>query len=101
MAVSRLACAYLKAGNTAAGEKQIESLKQRMKSEYVPASVFIPYYTSRDDNDQAFKWLEKACNEKDVFLLMYMIPYEKLYPFPDDPRFTSLLERVGLNIFQH
>jgi TolB-like protein/Tfp pilus assembly protein PilF len=48
------------------------------------------------DNDQAFQWLEKALNERPDW-----IPFLKVEPTLDplraDPRFTALLQRMGLN----
>jgi len=50
---------------------------------------------SLDDKEQAFKWLDKASEERNVFPLMI-----KGDPFYDslraDQRFIDLLRRVGL-----
>lgn len=101
IAISRLACAYQKTGRISEGEKLIEDLKQRMGSEYVPASIFVPYYSLGQDNDPAYQWLEKACNDRDPILALYIIPYGNLYPIPEESRFTNFLEKVGLNQFQN
>lgn len=48
------------------------------------------------DNEQAFVWLEKAYEEQSN-----MLQFIKVHPFFDpirgDPRFVSLLHRVGLS----
>jgi len=48
------------------------------------------------DLDQTFAWLEKAYQEKSTFLVS--IPTEpKWQPVRNDPRFQSVLERIGFS----
>ncbi len=65
------------------------------RGEYVPSVYFARAYVSLDDKEQAFKWLDKASEERNVFPLMI-----KGDPFYDslraDQRFIDLLRRVGL-----
>lgn len=63
--------------------------------EYVPAIKFVRLYVRLGETDQAFIWLEKACEERNVFPLLFHAD-----PFYDnlrsDPRFGDLLRRFEL-----
>jgi hypothetical protein len=51
---------------------------------------------SRDkDKDKAFAWLEKSCEDRSEHLL-YLKAEPLVDPLRDDPRFGSLVKRVGL-----
>ena len=76
-------------------ETLIDALKQRSKTEYVPPVCFIPYYLLQGDNDQAYDWLEKAIDEHDTYIYLWIsLPIDE-YGIPDDPRFYELLKKVG------
>ena len=53
-------------------------------------------YIALGDKDQAFDWMQKAYDDRSAWLV-----YLKVDPLFDtvrqDPRFTDLLRRVGLN----
>jgi hypothetical protein len=44
--------------------------------------------------DQAYKWLEKAINVRDYFLIWYTICPTKGHAIPDEPRFKALIKPV-------
>jgi serine/threonine-protein kinase len=76
--------------------KRLERLAAKCeRGEYVPSIYFARAYVSLDDKEQAFQWLDKANEERNVFPLMI-----KGDPFYDslraDQRFNDLLRRVGL-----
>lgn len=80
----------------AVARKKVERMSARAESgEFVLAIGFARAYVMLDDKEQAFHWLEKAVEERNVFpLLMNSDPfYDSLRA---DPRFTNLLRRVGL-----
>jgi len=77
-------------------EKLLDSLKKRSLTEYVPATCFYMIHKVQGEQDLAFEWLERACNEHDSFL-----PWLRVHPFenlriPDEPRYKALLKKVGL-----
>ncbi len=81
----------------AVAQKRLERLNERVeRGEYVPAISFARAYVILGDTEQAFHWLEKACEERNVFaLLMNSDPfYDSLR---GKPRFQDLVRRVGLN----
>jgi serine/threonine-protein kinase len=87
--------AYAVAGMKAEALKIIAELKERSRREYISAYNLAVIYTGLDDKDQAFKWLEKAHNERFGWLV-----FLKVEPMFDnlrsDPRFTILLQKMDL-----
>lgn len=61
---------------------------------YVPAIHFARAYLRLGEREQAFHWMEKACEERNAYaLLMNSDPfYDSLR---SDPRFESLLRKIG------
>ncbi len=77
-------------------QERLERLKAKAESgEFVLAMHFARAYQMLGDKEQAFDWLEKAVDERNVFpLLLNSDPfYDSLRA---DLRFTALLRRVGL-----
>jgi TolB-like protein/Tfp pilus assembly protein PilF len=75
---------------------QLERLNERLeRGDYVPAIYFARAYTRLGKTNQAFEWLEKACEERNVFpLLIHADPlYEGLKP---NSRYAELLRRFNL-----
>jgi len=90
-----LATANAKAGHRAVALRLIDELKQRGKTSYVPAGVFINPYLALGDYDQAFVWFERAYQEKSN-ILQFLRVHPFFDPVRQDPRFVDLLRRVGL-----
>lgn len=91
-----LATSYYEFGKKAKAEKLFDSLKQRSIHEYVPPICFYLIHKARGDQDQAFEWLERACNEHDSFLPWLRVTPIEIMRIPDEPRFKALLEQAGL-----
>ena len=100
MADTSLACAWHKAGKTEEAREKIEKVEQMMKTVYVPSSFLVPYYLLINDLDRAYHWLKKACDERDFSISALLNSPNKDHRMPDDPRFTALLEKTGLNKYQ-
>ncbi|MBD0327066.1 MAG: tetratricopeptide repeat protein [Pyrinomonadaceae bacterium] len=80
----------------AMAQKRLERLIGRRKGgEYIPAIEYARLHVRLGDKEQAFHWLEKASDERNVFALwMNSDPfYDSIRP---DSRFTNLLRRVEL-----
>ena len=94
--IGMLVRAYAHAGQRAKALHLLDELKRRQKKGYVPAAAFLHAYLGLGDNEQAFVWLEKAYDEHSAIL-----QFAKVHPFLDplrsDPRFQSLLHRIGLD----
>jgi tetratricopeptide (TPR) repeat protein len=76
--------------------KILEQLKERSQQTYVQPMWLAVIYIALDNKDQAFDWIQKAYDDRSAWLV-----YLKVDPLFDsvrqDPRFTVLLRRVGLN----
>ena len=52
-------------------------------------------YAARGDPDAAFEWLERAFTKRDVGLLWLKVDV-CMRPLHSDPRYNTLLRRMGL-----
>lgn len=88
--------AYAHAGRRSDALRLLEELKLRGRKGYVPAGAMVHAYLGIGDNDEAIAWLEKAYQEQSN-----MLQFIKVHPYFDpirsDPRFVSLVRRVGLD----
>lgn len=76
-------------------ERTLRTLKQPDGESEDPAGI-ASAYALVGDKDSAFKWLEKAYEERDgadIMLLKCVPPFKSLR---GDPRFADLLRRLGL-----
>ena len=92
---AQLARAYALAGKRREALKIIDELKQLSGHKYVSPVVMASIYAALSDKDQAFVWLDRARGEHDSLLVLLKVEpmFDSLRP---DPRFISLLHRVGL-----
>lgn len=95
-AVAQLSGTYYISGNKERAEKLLDSIKQRSKHEYVPATCFYIIHLVSGDLDQAFQWLEMAYEEHDSFVPWWMATKEERLRLPDEPRFKAMLKKMGL-----
>ena len=68
--------------------------EKRSERRHVSPDTFAKIYAFLGDKDQAFKWLEEAYEEHDLFLNIKVNP--DWDPLRDDPRFHDLLRRMNL-----
>jgi pentatricopeptide repeat protein len=73
----------------------LAELHERAQSGYVRSLAFAWVSIGLDQKEQAFTWLEKAFEEHEPYLtLLHIDPtYDRLRT---DPRFTALLQKIGL-----
>jgi DNA-binding winged helix-turn-helix (wHTH) protein/TolB-like protein/Tfp pilus assembly protein PilF len=92
--ISLLGHAYAVSGNKPEAQRilaELDKQKQRYVSPYTVATI----YAGLGDKDQAFKWLEKAFEERDIWLMNLKVD-PQFTPLRSDPRFSDLLTRIGL-----
>lgn len=94
-AVAALGHAYAKSGRTAEAGQQIGLLEGILKQgRYVPALYLAYIYAGLGENDRAFDWAKKACEERSDYMI-----YINVDPILDgirsDPRFGDLLQCVS------
>jgi TolB-like protein/DNA-binding winged helix-turn-helix (wHTH) protein/Tfp pilus assembly protein PilF len=94
--VASLAHAYGVTGRRADALKLIGQLDQMASRRYVAAFDVGLAWLGLGDNDRAFASLEKAFQDRSPRLLFIAVD-TRFDPVRSDPRFRSLLGRVGLN----
>jgi len=70
-------------------------LQQLQKLPLVTAFDIALLHAGLGHNDQAFRWLGKACDERDYWIGTLAVE-PRLEPSRSDPRFGELLRRIGL-----
>lgn len=94
--VLALSTTYYRIGARQEADKLFASLQEKAKHEFVPSYCFFVVYKARGELDQAFNWLEKACEDSTYFLAYAIIWPDDIYHVPYDQRSTELLKKVGL-----
>jgi tetratricopeptide (TPR) repeat protein len=86
---------HAKSGNRIGAEKALEELFGLSKQRHVSSSLFASLYMALGQKDQAFEWLDKAYSERSDELTALKIDplWDELRP---DPRFSELLQKIGL-----
>ena len=90
-----LGCAYALAGRKSQARKILAELNEAAKSHYVPSYFLSMVHASLGDKDEAFKWLEKAYEQHDSYLVRLKVE-PGMDPLRSDPRLTKLLYRMNL-----
>ena len=92
--IASLCSLYYRIGKTDQADKLFEILKERLKTEYVPATSFFVIHSRMGEEEKALEWLKKACDDHDTFL-----PYFRIDPFlvPEGSRYMKLLKEAGLD----
>jgi DNA-binding winged helix-turn-helix (wHTH) protein/TolB-like protein/Tfp pilus assembly protein PilF len=87
--------AYAASGKTAEARQVLTDLHELETRRYVSPYTVAAIYTGLGERDQAFKWLERAYEERDVWLMNLKVDpvFAKLRA---DKRFQDLLTRAGL-----
>jgi serine/threonine protein kinase/tetratricopeptide (TPR) repeat protein len=90
-----LAHAYAVSGRRGRAEEILVQLRELSKRRYVPPFLMAIVYSGLKDNDQAFRWLEKAFEEREGNLV-YLNVEPRFDAIRSDPRFPALVRRIGL-----
>jgi TolB-like protein len=86
-----LAHAYAGAGRRAETQKMLRDLEQKSTKVYVSPYLIATLYATLGDKDIAFKFLEKAYQEKSLDLSWYLKADLRIDNLRSDPRYESLL----------
>lgn len=87
--------AYARAGRTADARKELQALINASKVRYVAPSWMAVVNIGLGDQNQAFFWLDKSYQDRSEHML-YLKVEPLIDPLRNDPRFASLVKRVGL-----
>lgn len=87
--------AYAAAGKVAGAKQVLTELQQLPDQRYVSPYTVAAIYAGLGDQEQAFKWLETAVEERDIWLMNLKVDpvFAKLR---NNRKFTDLLARIRL-----
>ena len=94
--VTALREAYAATGWRGYWQKRLALLKSEAEHKPVSQLQFAELYARLGDKEKAFEWLEKSYNNREMALIFVKVDptWESLH---SDPRFASLLQRMGLS----
>ena len=96
MQASALALAYSAAGMLKEAKGILEELEARSQEQHVSPYQMARVYASMGDLDMAFKLADKAYEERDEMLIFMKID-RALAQYQSDPRYKSLLKKMGMD----
>jgi tetratricopeptide (TPR) repeat protein len=93
--LARIGYVYAAAGKRGEAIKILKEVKGQTSERYDLGAYIAAIYAALGNKDQAFAWLDKACNEREkgLFDLKVSPRWDTLR---SDPRFTALLWRMKL-----
>ena len=90
-----LAYAYAVTGRRTRALKILNEQKSLAKQGNISPYNFAIIYTGLGDNDRAFEWLEKGCEQRTP--LVYRLKSRPMFDsLRSDPRYAELLRKMGL-----
>ncbi|MCU1268774.1 MAG: Adenylate cyclase [Acidobacteriaceae bacterium] len=87
--------AYALNGRRSGAMDELGKLQAAAAKHYVPPSYFAIVWMALDNKDQAFVWLNRGYQDRSEHML-YLGIEPLVDPLRSDPRFVSLLKKVGL-----
>ncbi len=93
--LAELGHAYAVAGRRPQAQKVLTELAAVSRRRYVEPDLIALIHAALGDQDQAFRWLEKAYAERSVKLVLLKVD-PRMDPLRSDPRFQDLAKRIGL-----
>ncbi len=96
-ATAALAHAYAGVGRRAETQKILRDFEEKSTRVYVSPYLIATLYATLGEKDAAFKFLEKAYQEKSLDLSWYLKADLRIDNLRSDPRYQNLLRRAGLS----
>jgi adenylate cyclase len=93
---SGLAITYARMGRQDDARQILRQLIDRARVQYVAADSIAAVYVALGENDEAFRWLERAFSEHSESLDIFAF-HREFRPLRSDPRFANLLRRIGVD----
>lgn len=87
--------AYAVSGNLDQARRVLAQLMDTSKRKYVSPSYIAIIHMALDEIDQALAWLERACGQRDEFVI-YLNVDPRFDRLRVDARFQTLLQQIGL-----
>jgi tetratricopeptide (TPR) repeat protein len=91
-----LAITYAKTGRREDARRPLDQLIEKSREQYIKADSIAAVYAALGEEDEAFRWLERAFDEHSAPL--YGFGSDPAFrPLRSNPRFADLLRRLGLD----
>jgi TolB-like protein/Flp pilus assembly protein TadD len=87
---------YVLMGEVEKAQRILDNYLEEAESSRVSPTAIASLYICLGDNDLGIEWLEKSSSDLDDWLPVFSL-WPIFDPVRDDPRFISLLSRVGLS----
>ena len=91
-----LSLALARAGDTSYAEQTLKELEQKRIDDYVSPVELATLEVALGHNDSALDWMEEAYRERRGWLA-YLNVHPVVDPLRNEPRFSELVERMGLS----
>jgi TolB-like protein/Tfp pilus assembly protein PilF len=95
VSLAELGYAYAVSGRRGAALRVLKELQETSSRRYVAPFLIALVYTGLGEKEQAFAWLEKACEVRSWGLLWLKVD-RRFDSLRADTRFAGLLQRIGL-----
>jgi hypothetical protein len=93
--------AYAVAGRQADATNELKKLQaEAAKKRYIPAAYFAIIWMGLGNKNESFNWLERGYQERSEHVL-YLGIEPLVDPLRSDPRFDSLLQKIGLKSYKY
>jgi len=91
-----LAVTYARMGRTAEARQILAELKEVAAKKYIAAEEIAAVYAALGEKDEAFKWLDKACDDHGG--AVQAVPIRPVFrSLHSDPRFWAIVRRFGID----
>jgi tetratricopeptide (TPR) repeat protein len=90
-----LAAVWAVGGERAEAVEMVSTLQKMAQSQYVSPMDVALVHTALGDKDRAFQWLDRAFDDQ-AEMLLFLKRYPPFAALRGDPRFATLLHRVGV-----
>ncbi len=97
---AELANAYAITGKKSEAQAILRDLLAQASKQYVSPYNIAIIYVGFDERDEAFRWLDKAYDERSVRLINIAV-HPRFVSLRSDPRFAALVKRIGLPIAEN
>jgi len=87
---------YAQEGNQAEAQQMLAQVLERSRQTYIPPYFLAVLYAALGDRERAFRWLDTAYNERDLYLSGIKVD-PAVDALRSDPRLQELERRVGLS----
>lgn len=87
---------YYEAGEKGKADALYQRLAPRIENEYISPALLYLIYKDRGETDLAYQWFEEAVNIQEGWIIWMIVnPFER-DRIPNEPRYDTLLRKVGL-----